>query len=89
MKTEQKECKNCEKVTKQKALGFVPVESLKKPNVNTEQWVNTTICSECGSHNVVEVTDSQVRRADEKYLHTLVEMDMLTRQEAKELLGIE
>jgi hypothetical protein len=81
-------CKNCTRHTVQQIIGFVPVASVNNSLADSDQWVKASVCCACGAYNVIEVDDSDVRRADERYLDLMVKTGQMTREEAKDILGI-
>lgn len=66
----------------------MPLEAV-EDNYSGDAWVKTRVCTKCGSYLINEITESDVRRADERYIHLLLEENLITRQEASQILGLE
>ena len=79
-------CENCNEDSLEK-FGFMPLRSVEEEH-DGDAWVNTQVCTNCGVLSITSVSESDLRRADERYLYTLVQYDVLTRHEAKEVLDL-
>lgn len=68
-------------------IGFVPATMTYPQETGT--WIKAGVCSECGSLNVLNITEAEKDHAEERYMKALVETDNLTEREAREILGKE
>lgn len=87
MRTEDDYCKNCNTNTEQLRIGFVPLELVMESD-GTE-WINANYCLGCDSVIPQQITQKKLNRAEERYLHALVEHDVITKQTARQTLGLE
>ena len=88
MRTGHKRCQNCNDVTEHERLGFIPPQVIfGGVDESYSEWVQTDMCTECGSVDVVAPTSEQLDRAEERYMKRLVANGIITEQEAQEVLN--
>lgn len=87
MRKTSKYCEPCDTEYEHAILGLVPLQAIKDERSNL--WANVRVCTNCGAFTIVDVDESDVRRADKKYVHTLIEEGVISKEKGHEILGID
>lgn len=67
-------------------LDFVPAQVIVGSSLDVT-WMDAAICEDCGSFVVKEVTEDDVREAEEEYVEVLIENDLIDEDKAADVLG--
>lgn len=90
MKRELRDCRNCSEgnsaATEHIVLGFVPRTLFEDDPFDV--WVQATICDHCATLHFKEITEEQLKWAEERYVAALVDAGHMTEEGAEEILGI-
>jgi hypothetical protein len=82
------DCSNCDEVVEFVRLGMIPLSAIEETDDNLA-WVNAQVCTECGGYDVIRIGESDIRRADERYVHTLIEEGVISRDRGRSILGLD
>lgn len=86
MKTEVIKCRNCGTEASHILMGFMPLQMISSEEGNG--WFNAVYCTSCESLRPRQTTLEELELAEERFLHGLVEHDMMKESEAREILGL-
>lgn len=82
-------CENCLEETEQKRVGFMPMKLLilpEKEDQHGDEWVNVAVCKDCGNVNTLDISLEELEQAEERYVRTLLDMELVTEREAQDVL---
>lgn len=87
MRTKTEFCHNCTQQRTQAIIGMMPVMFTEgEPKAHFKK---TLVCSECGSINYETVTNQEVDQAHRRYLLTLIELELETKESVRRKADIE
>lgn len=84
MKFKREYCEACGEETYHRDIGMVPSKIINGDGVPS--WVRAAVCNNCGSLTVVEPTEEQLERAEERYMSALKDTGLLSEQEYQTII---
>lgn len=78
-------CKRCGTRTGQYRLGFVPLGMFEQ--ATQREWVNANICLSCESLVPKRITPEEMNQAEERYISSLVQLDIISEEDAEDILS--
>lgn len=84
MATTYQNCNECNGLTEHRVMGMIPAAML--AGDMSIEWVNTAVCSNCGSVNIINPTDKDLCNAEERYIDILADMGFVPEDEKDEIL---
>lgn len=85
MKSEQRECGECNAITEHTKLGFVPQVMFE--DTESCAWVKATLCERCATLNVQDISEREMDWAERRFLWALVDGGNMSKEEAEEILN--